>query len=286
MATTYTNWQANRQRQPSGNLTNGAWNTQQGTVGTTGPLPQGFSGTQGTAYTREVQDNELVSNQLTGLLARDSPYIRQAEMGAQRQAASRGIQDSSIDQGAARAAAIQAGLPIAQADAAAYGTAAGQNIDALNAMALQQQGDATSRYNAGLSAGASRYSTDMGLAGQRERLAYEGEQAGLDRTFNDYQSQQTRQFQDYMARQGFSESQIAAATQQMYGQQNTALGAGLGLLAQGQNFRYNAALAAMENPYIMGNQQAFGGFMNWVQGDAPAYMSNLFNFAFGLGGNP
>jgi len=249
----------------------------QGTAGTSGPLPPGFTGNPGQAYTRQVQPNELVSNNLTGLLARNNPYITQAEQAGTRQAAARGGLNSSIAAGAARGAAIQAGLPIAQGDAQAYGNAAGQNQDALNTVLTTGMNNATSMYGADQSLAGTMYNANMNLTGQRENLAYQGEQRGLDRTF-----------EDYMSQQGFSQQQIRDAQQQGYGMQNLAAQAGFGLLNNNQNFRYNAALQGMNNPYIMNNQEAFGGFMNWAGGDANAYMNQLFQFAFGGfgGGRP
>jgi hypothetical protein len=65
----------------------------------------------------QVGDNDLVSNQLTGLLDRDSAYMRQARADGMRVAAQRGLLNTSMAGEAAQAAAIRAGLPIAQADA-------------------------------------------------------------------------------------------------------------------------------------------------------------------------
>lgn len=259
---------------PSG-TSYGGWSSTRGTIGTPGALPPGVTGQQGTAYTRTVQPDELVENRMNGLLSRNSEWTRVNEDAAYRRANARGIADSSVGLQAGRLAAIESALPIATADAGRYGAVGDQNLGYLNQMALQQEGDATSRYNAELGHNASIYGADMGLTRQREDLAYQGEQAGLQRSF-----------QDYMARQGFSEQQIRDMIQQGYGQQNAALDAGLGLLSQSQNFRYSAGMAAMNNPYILQNQEAFGGFMNWIQGDAPVLMNDLFNMAFGLGGNP
>lgn len=259
---------------PSG-TSYGGWSSTRGTIGTPGALPPGVTGQQGTAYTRTVQPDELVENRMNGLLSRNSEWTRVNEDAAYRRANARGIADSSVGLQAGRLAAIESALPIATADAGRYGAVGDQNLGYLNQMALQQEGDATSRYNAELGHNASIYGADMGLTRQREDLAYQGEQAGLQRSF-----------QDYMARQGFAEQQIRDMIQQGYGQQNAALDAGLGLLSQSQNFRYSAGLSAMNNPYILQNQEAFGGFMNWIQGDAPVLMNDLFNMAFGLGGNP
>lgn len=94
--------------------------------------------------TREVQDNELVANQLEGLLSGDSSYIRNARLRAAELASARGQFGSSFMAGAAERAAIEAGLPIATADAQAYRDAATQNLNALNNFALANLQRATS----------------------------------------------------------------------------------------------------------------------------------------------
>lgn len=95
-------------------------------------LPAGFTGGNGQGYTRTVQDDELASNQLTGLLASNSSYIRNARLRGTEFAASRQLGNSSIAAGASERAAIEAGAPIALADAGAFQEAAGQNLQALN----------------------------------------------------------------------------------------------------------------------------------------------------------
>ena len=64
-----------------------------------------------------------VSGRLKGLLSEDSPYIDRARTSARQAANRRGLMNSSIAAGAGEAAAIDAALPIAQADA---GIAAGE----------------------------------------------------------------------------------------------------------------------------------------------------------------
>jgi len=86
--------------------------------------------------TREVQDNELVDTQLNNLLSSDSRYIKNARIRGMEYANSRGQLGSSFSAGAAERAAIEAGLPIATADAQAYRDAATQNLNALNNFAL------------------------------------------------------------------------------------------------------------------------------------------------------
>ena len=78
----------------------------------------GTPGTDGTNLPAEVQDeNDSVADQLTGLLSSDSRYIQLARQAGERQAQTRGLQNSSIAAGASEAAAIAAGMPIASQDA-------------------------------------------------------------------------------------------------------------------------------------------------------------------------
>lgn len=83
-------------------------------------------------YLQQMEDEQLASRQLEGLLASDSPYMRQAVLSGQRTAAQRGALSSSISAGASQAAAIQAAAPIAFQDAQAYQRIASENATAIN----------------------------------------------------------------------------------------------------------------------------------------------------------
>jgi hypothetical protein len=85
---------------------------------------------------REVQDEELVSTQLEGLISGDSKFIRNARLRGVELANARGQLGSSFAAGAAERAAIESALPIAQADAQAYRDVASQNMNAWNTFAL------------------------------------------------------------------------------------------------------------------------------------------------------
>lgn len=87
-------------------------------------------------HTREVTDDELVSNQLSGLLSSNSKYIRDARLRGAGLANKRGQFFSSFSAAAAEKSAIEAGLPIAVADAQAFRDAAEQNLNALNNFSL------------------------------------------------------------------------------------------------------------------------------------------------------
>lgn len=217
------------------------------------------------AYMGTVNPNSLVANQLTGLLDQNSPYMQQARLSGMNTANSRGLLNSSMAAGSAQQAAIQAGLPIASQDAATYGTQDLENQKYLNAILQQKMSDATSRYGSDNAAGASMYATDVGarsaLQRQRESLAYGGEQAQLDRNFKTFL--ETMGYQQGLGRDAF---QLAG-----------------NLLQGSQDFRNEAGIRAMENPFILQNPEAFGGYMDWIGGNYGMDIDSLIDYAFGGG---
>ncbi len=84
------------------------------------------------------QDRSTVRGQLNSLLSQDSPYIQQAELAGERQAALRGMLNSSMAAGASRAEAYKAALPIAQQDAQTYAQAQNLEQQARNAQTQTQ----------------------------------------------------------------------------------------------------------------------------------------------------
>jgi hypothetical protein len=77
---------------------------------------------------REVNaPTETVAGQLHQLLSSGNPYVERAKSGAMQTANRRGLLNSSMAAGAGEAAAIDAALPIASADANVYGTASREN---------------------------------------------------------------------------------------------------------------------------------------------------------------
>lgn len=91
------------------------------------------------AMTRQVGDNELVANQLNALTATNSRYLQQARDRANNEASARGMLMSSVAIGNSQRAAIDAAMPIAQADAATYGRTASENMAAVNQDRLADQ---------------------------------------------------------------------------------------------------------------------------------------------------
>lgn len=244
-----------------GNLPPGTWNA------------GGANGNN--AYVRQANPNELVSTNLSSLLDDpNSAYMQNARRNGLNVAGSRGLMNSSIAAGNSQRAAIEAGLPVAQGDAAANQGAASQSLDALNAILAQSMGNASSERVANIGAGAQRYGYDIGLMNNREGRAFTGEQQGLDRAFQDYMSQLGHSQNVDMSNLGYQHN----------------LGTGLmslgGNLLQGQQQFYNTAgLTAMNNPAIMSNPEAFGNYMNWISQPFTGYLDNIFASLFG-GGSP
>lgn len=229
-------------------------------------LPQGISNAganSNSAYVGAVQPNQLVSNQLTGLLSSSSPYIQQAQLAGMNTAASRGLLNSSIAAGNSQAAAIQAGLPIAQQDASTYSNLQNTNLNNLNSILSTNMNNRASLQAAADAAGASMYATSQNNAGslqrQREQLAYGGEQAGLNRSFQQYMSQLGYQ-------QGLGQDAFNFAGQSML---------------QNQQFRQNYGLNAMSNPFMMQDPAAMNGYMQFIGGDYNNNIGDLLNFSMG-----
>ena len=215
--------------------------TQGGTPGTlsTGgfynqpPVPrnsqaQGIQGTDGRAYTGSVQGNELVSNQLSSLLAQDGRYIQNARNRGLQAASRRGLGNSSIAAGSSERAALEAGLPIATADAQTYYSTRSQNQQDLNQNLMQEREISNRMLEAGLNRDMQSSQRDQDRADaassrqlqlqmQRENLAYQGEQEGL-----------SRQQQEFMSRLGYD--QTLGVNQQNYGFD-------LGRMSSDYNFR-------------------------------------------------
>lgn len=229
-------------------------------------LPQGIQNAgsgQNSTYVGYVQPDQLVSNQLNGLLSANSPYMNQARLSGLNSAAGRGLLNSSIAAGNSQAAAIQAGLPIAQQDASTYSNLQNTNLNNLNQILATRMNNQTQMGVAGIGAAAQRYSASIAqqgaLARQREQLAYGGEQAGLNRSF-----------QQYMSQLGYQQG-LGSAAFNFAGQ----------MALNNQNFRNNYGLQAMSNPFIMSDPTAMNGYMNFIGGDYGANIDNLLNFSLG-----
>jgi len=133
------------------------------------------------ATMRTVQDNELVQRQLSQIIGDDSPLLQRARSKALEQMNARGLVNSSMALGAADAAMYDYAMPIAQADASTYGTAARDNQQYTNSAAQFNAGEANraAQVNAGFTNDASRFTaseanqtsrTNAGLVNEASRF--------------------------------------------------------------------------------------------------------------------
>lgn len=107
-----------------------------GTTTSTAPIFTGANVTAPAALT--LDPNAYVSNQLTNILAKDSPTLQLARTRAAQQANARGLFNSSIGAEAGEVAAIQTALPIAQQDAQTVGQVGQFNTEQTNLFNREQ----------------------------------------------------------------------------------------------------------------------------------------------------
>lgn len=118
----------------------------------------------GMASQWNIDGSQTVAGQLKDLLNPNNPLMQQARTGALEQMNNRGLSNSSMAMTAGDAAAYQAALPIAQADAATYAKATSYNADQKNQFALQGNNLSSSQWIAQLQANTSKYNTDASAA--------------------------------------------------------------------------------------------------------------------------
>lgn len=154
-------------------------------AGTTPQAPQanGLLSTAGTAtaQTRQVADNELVSNQIADITKKDSPLMQQVSSRAFQNANSRGLLNSSMANENALGAVLDRATPIASANAATLSNVANQNL------ANNQQ---TQTFNAGQVQNNSQFNAQQGQNNNQFNANVQQE----NNKFNAGQVQQTNQF--------------------------------------------------------------------------------------------
>ena len=152
----------------------------------------------------EAYTPETVSENLTGLLAAESPYMQVAKLGGFQTAHKRGLLNSSIAAGAAQKAAIEAGYPIAAADAAAANEAKKMGYQGEITGALAEQGASHAQALAELQGYLS-----SGLSGQQalETLAANAYKAAIDSGLS---AQEARQHMERIVRQAAIDSGLSA----------------------------------------------------------------------------
>lgn len=274
---------------------------------------QGIQGTDNRAYTRNVTGNELVQNQLQGLMNRGGAYMQNAARRGMETANRRGLLNSSIASGSAERASLEAAMPIAQADAGTYGRAQTENLDALNRGLMQERDIMNQQTMEGLRAAASgqnaqaqamlaRERMQMELQQQRENLAFQGEMSGLDRSQQQWMAQfglgadltrgqQGFGFQSALGQQGFQQDlgRMSAADyfDSQAGQRDTLnqltmAEYGMGLQAMG-NFYNRFGDSLFDEPEVYADPYVQQAVMNFGQNFRPQFMS-LFSRLYGGGG--
>lgn len=196
---------------------------------------------------QDVNGNQLVSNQLNDLTANDSKYIQQARQQGREAAAGRGLMTSSIAAGNAQRSAIQAALPIAQADASRYGSVADQNMAAQNT---------ASQFNAGQNLSAS--TTDANAANQAGQFnAGAQNQAGQYNASNQQTASQFNAGAQNTANQFNANSQNQMTTANMNA---TNQAAEFGANANNQTSQFNANSANQADYYNANSANQAGQF--------------------------
>lgn len=296
--------------EPSQNPYNTRWGTS-GTLGSQGlyqgvapprqSQAQGIQGTDNRAYTRQVTGNELVQNQMMGLSNRGGAWLQNAAQRGRQDANRRGLVNSSIASGSAERSALEAAMPIAQADAATYGRTQAENMEALNRGLMQErdimnqqtlegQRQAGQGISAGIQAQLTREGFQQELQRQRENLAFQGEMQGLDRSQQQWMAQFGLGANMTLGQQGFGFDLGRMQAQDYYNSQQgqrdtlnqlTMAEYGMGLQAMG-NFYNRFGDEFFDNPDVFADPYVQQGVMNFGTNFRPQFMS-LFNSIYGGG---
>ena len=220
-----------------------------------GNLPPGIQGTQNRAYTRGVQQNELSGWHLNQLIDENNPYMQSAVARAMEQANEQGQFMTSAATGAATRAAIDSAAPFAMQHAGAFGQTASENMGALNARQLADLDFSSRQAGYDTQKAIAQAEIEGQLVRQREGLAFQGEQQGLDRAFTSFQSGLDRAFSAYTQRQAHT-----------FGMQDYAFRTGIDMQAQRGIFYQNLWNAALADPEMFPPEIVGGMFETWNAG--------------------
>lgn len=282
-SSTATGWNPNRNI----NQNQGIQNPQYPGLTSTQNKPPAYQDIGGGVTFGIATPDQYVSTQLARDIAQNSPYMKLARQSGLDFANQHGLTNSSIAAGASQRSAIEAAMPIAQADASMLA-----NLQKTNLQDKTQEDTANTAANAQMSAAATAANASMtnnanslaqAMQAQRENLAFQGEQKGLDRDWTSQFAGQeegyalTNKMQDYYNQSGI----LNQSFQNQLGYGQFQLGANL--LEGSQNFYNQAGLQAMNNPAIMGSPEAFGGYLQFMQGPFNNYIDSIFSRIFGGG---
>jgi len=173
-----------------------------------------------------VGEKETVQGQAADIISKDSPLMQLARRQAMEQSGSRGMLNSSAGIGAATDAVIGKALEIANPDAAAYGRAAGYNVDTANT--FNKTNTETINQARAINAGAKNEASKFGAGNQFER-----QMAGVQQGYTE---------RNKGLDQGYTKE--LAKIQQGYSKENTAL-----------DFKNSLTMAAKNQGYTITNKQ-------------------------------
>lgn len=140
------------------------------------------AGGNGNVTPWNVGAEQTVEGRINGILNPNNPIIQQARTQAMEGMNSRGLTNSSIATTAADAAAYQAAIPIAAADAATFGKAAGYNADQSNQFTQADLNRNLQRELAALNADTQKYIANMDSAYRQTALDVQTSNATLLQT--------------------------------------------------------------------------------------------------------
>lgn len=236
------------------------------------PLPPGITGSANRAYVGYTQPDQTAESHLNNMLNSDSAYMQNARTRGLELANKRGLLNSSIAAGNSQRSAIESASPIAMQDANTFAQQARQNVQVLNDREIAN----LQRRAAG--GGSNAASARMQLEGQmqlqRERLAYEGEQAELQRQYGSY-----NQNQGYGQALGLQNNQYGNMLNNQL--RTDSFGAGIASGLSSQNYYQQASLAGMNNPAIINNPQGFQNYLGYMQGGFQNSINDLLGYALG-----
>ena len=140
-----------------------------------GPVTGGLM-RSGSIYLRQPGENETVAGNVRRLQASNSPLMQLAGKQGQALAARRGLNNSTLAVQAGQQAALQAALPIAQADAQLASQASAQNAEALNAAAIAELNRQTaSAQGHGVQIGGNQIDADLEFERRQQLMRLQSE---------------------------------------------------------------------------------------------------------------
>jgi len=231
------------------------------------------NGMQPVNYMQQTVDpNSLVSNQLSGLLSSNSPYINQAIAQSQAQSAGRGLLNSSIAGGAGENAAISAAVPIAAANAQEYAAVGAANQQAATAIQGANIQKSATLGAANIQASVQKMEANqqfqeygMGLGYQYAQLGQQGQQFSQQMAQNATQFTQSQNtaIAQFQSQQSFAQYQLGVQ-QQMSNQQNYA--------TMFSNIMMNPNMTADERSAALGNAQSYFTQQSQYNATLPAFV--------------